>query len=295
VTKPSKPLAAFDEATLTTPRPGLHVVATPIGNLGDITLRALKTLAHADAIYCEDTRQTRKLLQRYGIDSKLRTYHEHNAEEARPEILERLAAGEIVALVSDAGTPLISDPGFKLVRESIAAGHPVTSEPGASAVMTALAIAGMPTDRFLFLGFLAPKQTARRQEIMGVKDIAASLVLFESPSRLGATLADLAECLGARPAAVARELTKLYEEVIHGSLIDLAGRFKDGDPPKGEIVIVVAPPGDEVAPERDLDGALKEALAAMPLKMAVATVSARLGLPRRTVYARALELNGKAQ
>ncbi len=198
------------------PPGGLYLVATPIGNLADISLRALEVLAGCDVIACEDTRVTRKLTERYGIETPLTPYHEHNAAEARPKILARLARGEAVALVSDAGTPLISDPGYKLVRAAQDAGHAVTAIPGASSVLTALNVAGLPTDRFFFEGFLPPKQAARQKRIAALGAIPATLVLFESGPRLAATLADLAEGLGPRAAAICRELTKLHEEVRRG-------------------------------------------------------------------------------
>src|SRR5580704_4473450 len=205
--------------------PGLYVVATPIGNLRDITLRALEALAAADLIACEDTRVTHKLLERYGIATPMTPYHEHNAAEARPKILARLAAGAAVALVSDAGTPLISDPGFKLARDAAAAGHFVTALPGASAVLAALAVSGLPTDRFVFEGFLPAREAQRRKRIAELKGIAATLVLFETGPRIAAALADLSAALGARAAAVCRELTKLYEEVRRGDLASLAGDY----------------------------------------------------------------------
>src|SRR6201994_3237130 len=201
---------------------GLHLVATPIGNLGDVTLRALETLSGVDVIACEDTRITRRLTERYGIAAELTPYHEHNAATARPKILERLAQGAAVALVSDAGTPLISDPGFKLVREVCAAGHPVTALPGPSSVLAALAVAALPTDRFFFEGFLPPKQAARRARLTELARIDATLVLFESGNRVQDTLAELAAIMGAREAAICRELTKLHEEVIRKSVAELA-------------------------------------------------------------------------
>ncbi|HXZ67737.1 MAG TPA: 16S rRNA (cytidine(1402)-2'-O)-methyltransferase, partial [Alphaproteobacteria bacterium] len=219
---PSKPAPKIDLGALPVPAPGLHIVATPIGNLADITLRALATLAHADIVYCEDTRHSRKLFERFGLRPRLASYHEHNAEEKRAEVLDALKDGKTVALISDAGTPLISDPGFKLVREAVAAGHAVTTEPGPSAAIAALTLAGLPTDRFLFLGFLSPKSAARREQILRVKEVRASLVIYESPQRVAATLSDLAACLGPRPAAIARELTKLHEEVKRGTLTELA-------------------------------------------------------------------------
>ncbi|MGC1108820.1 MAG: 16S rRNA (cytidine(1402)-2'-O)-methyltransferase, partial [Methylovirgula sp.] len=202
--------------------PGLHVVATPIGNLADISLRALATLAAADAVVAEDTRVTKTLLAHYGIATPLAAYHEHNAEVMRPHLLARLAAGAALALVSDAGTPLISDPGYKLVAEALAQGLPVSSVPGASAVLTALVVAGLPTDRFFFEGFLPPKSTARRQRIAELSAIPGTLVFFESPRRVAETLADLAAVLGPRDAALARELTKVFETVRRGKLPDLA-------------------------------------------------------------------------
>src|SRR3954447_14561158 len=204
------------------PAPGLYVVATPIGNLGDITLRALETLAGVDIIACEDTRITRPLTQRYGNSGLLNPYHEHNAALARPKILERLAQGESIALVSDAGTPLISDPGFKLVREACAAGHPVIALPGPSSVLAALAVAALPTDRFFFEGFLPAKETARRTRLKELARIDATLVMFESGNRVAGSLRDLADIMGARDAAICRELTKLHEEVRRAPLPELA-------------------------------------------------------------------------
>jgi len=272
------------------PPPGLYLVATPIGNLGDIGLRALEVMAGADRIACEDTRITRKLTARYGIDTPLTPYHEHNAAEARPKLLARLAAGEAVALVSDAGTPLISDPGYKLVRAAQDAGHPVIALPGASAVLAALSVAGLPTDRFFFEGFLPPKQAARQKRIAQLKTIPATLVLFESGQRLAATLADLAEVLSHRAAAVCRELTKLHEQVRRGDLVSLAREFAQGAETRGEIVIVVAPPasGEQSI---DVDTLLRGALARVSLKDAVGEVALASGRPRREVYQRALELS----
>jgi 16S rRNA (cytidine1402-2'-O)-methyltransferase len=273
--------------------PGLHVVATPIGNLGDITLRALATLAGADTILAEDTRITRRLLERYGIATPLEAYHEHNAERARPGILARLAAGHRFALVSDAGTPLVSDPGYKLVEAALAAGISVTTAPGPSAVLAALAIAGLPTDRFFFEGFLPQKQAARRARLAELAPLPATLVLFESPRRLAAMLADAALVLGERRCAVARELTKLFEEVRRGTLAELAGAHAAEEAPKGEIVVVIgaAPAGAAAtSPASDLDERLSQALRGHSLKEAVARVAADTGRPRRDVYARALEL-----
>ncbi|WP_081629356.1 16S rRNA (cytidine(1402)-2'-O)-methyltransferase [Methylopila sp. M107] len=271
--------------------PGLHVVATPIGTLADITIRALETLAGADLVFCEDTRVTRKLTSHYGISTPLAAYHEHNAAEMRPMALARLAAGGRIALVSDAGTPLVSDPGFKLVRDAIAAGAAVTAAPGASAVLTALVLSGLPTDRFFFEGFLPSKQQARAGRIAEIARLPATLVLFETGPRVAAALADLAAGLGGRPAALARELTKRFEEVRRGTLPELAAALGSEPAPKGEIVLVIGPPPEEAAPlETDLDAALAAALARGSVKDAVAEVSASTGAPRREVYARALAL-----
>jgi 16S rRNA (cytidine1402-2'-O)-methyltransferase len=269
---------------------GLYLVATPIGNLGDISLRALELLAGADVIACEDTRVTRKLTERYGIATPLTSYHEHNAAEARPKLLARLAAGQAVALVSDAGTPLISDPGYRLVRAACEAGHPVTALPGASATLAALSVAGLPTDRFFFEGFLPPKQAGRQKRIAELAAIPATLVLFESGPRLASALADLAGGLGPRAAAICRELTKLHEEVRRGDLPSLARDYAEGAETRGEIVIVVAPPADDEANADDVDDLLRQALARVSVKDAVGEVALATGRPRREVYQRALEL-----
>jgi 16S rRNA (cytidine1402-2'-O)-methyltransferase len=270
---------------------GLHLVATPIGNLGDITLRALQTLAGVDAIACEDTRITRRLTERYGIAAELNSYHEHNAATARPKILERLAQGAAIALVSDAGTPLISDPGFKLVREACAAGHTVTALPGPSSVLTALSIAALPTDRFFFEGFLPAKETARRARLSELARIDATLVLFESGNRVQDTLADLAEIMGAREAAICRELTKLHEEVTRGSLAELA-KTADALETRGEFVLVIGPPAADAQTftGEALDNLLRDQLTQHSVKDAVAHAVELSGRPRREVYARALEL-----
>ena len=269
---------------------GLHVVATPIGNLRDITLRALETLGAADLIACEDTRVTRKLLDHYGIATPLTPYHEHNAEAARPKILARLAGGEAVALVSDAGTPLVSDPGFKLVRAARAEGHAVFAAPGASAVLAALTVSGLPSDRFVFEGFLPPREGARRNRIAEIKGIPATLILFETGPRLSAALADLVQGLGPRAAAVCRELTKLHEEVRRGDLATLAADYAAAAEPRGEIVIVIAPPAAPPPDAADLDTLLRQALKRLSVKEAVAEIAAITGEPRRHVYQRALEL-----
>ncbi len=270
---------------------GLHLVATPIGNLGDVTLRALQTLADVDVIACEDSRITRRLTERYAISAQLIPYHEHNAEAARPKILNRLAQGGSVALVSDAGTPLISDPGFKLVREACAAGFAVHALPGPSSVLTALAVAALPTDRFFFEGFLPPKQAARRTRLAELDAIDATLVLFESGNRVQDTLADLADIMGARQAAICRELTKLHEEVTRASLAELSARA-DQLETRGEFVLVIGPPARDaqLMTQDALDAMLRDALAHHSVKDAVAHAVALSARPRREVYARALEL-----
>ena len=271
--------------------PGLYLVATPIGNLRDMTLRGLEILAAADLVACEDTRVTRKLFDHYGLTAPLIAYHDHNAEAARPKILEKLAGGSAVALVSDAGTPLISDPGYRLVRAATAAGHPVIAAPGASAVLTALTVAGLPTDRFFFEGFLPPKPGARQARIAELIRIPATLVLYESGPRIAATLADLAAGLGGRAAAIGRELTKLHEEVRRGTLETLARDYAAGAETRGEFVIVVAPPAaDAPADAAEIDALLRAALSRASVKDAVAEVAAATGEPRRAVYSRALEL-----
>ncbi len=272
--------------------PGLHVAATPIGNLGDVSLRALATLAGADAVLCEDTRVTGKLLSHYAIATRTLPYHEHNAAQMRPKILARLAAGEALALVSDAGTPLVSDPGYKLVAEAIAQGTMVTAVPGASAALAALTVAGLPSDRFFFEGFLPERGAARRRRIAELAAVPATLILYESPRRLSESLADLAAVLGDRPAAVARELTKHFEETRRGTLAGLAAAYGAEETPKGEIVIVVGPPAEGAAQAAadDLDARLSAALAAHSVKDAAALVAGETGLPRRQVYAKALAL-----
>jgi 16S rRNA (cytidine1402-2'-O)-methyltransferase len=271
--------------------PGLYLVATPIGNLVDITVRALAVLAAADLIACEDTRHSRKLLDRYDIKTPVTPYHEHNATAARPKLIARLMQGASIALISDAGTPLISDPGYKLVREARAAGCSLTALPGPSAVLAALTVSGMSPDRFLFEGFLPARQAARRARIAALKSIPATLVLFETPERLAAALADLAAGLGAREAAVCRELTKLHEEVRHGDLETLAGEYAAEGAVRGELVIVIAAPKPQ--PEvsvADLDSLLRAALSRVSLKEAVAEMGAVTGFSRRLIYQRALAL-----
>jgi 16S rRNA (cytidine1402-2'-O)-methyltransferase len=269
---------------------GLYLVATPIGNLRDMTLRGLEILAAADLVACEDTRVTRKLFDHYGLSAPLMAYHDHNAETARPKILEKLAAGGAVALVSDAGTPLISDPGYRLVRAATAAGHPVIAAPGASAVLAALTVAGLPTDRFFFEGFLPAKSGARQARIVELVRVPATLVLYESGPRIAATLADLAAGLGGREAAIGRELTKLHEEVRRGTLETLAHDYAAGAETRGEFVIVVAPPQPQAPDAAEIDALLRAALARASVKDAVAEVAAATGEPRRAVYRRALAL-----
>ncbi len=276
---------------------GLWLAATPIGAAGDVTLRTLDALARADAIAAEDTRTALKLMTLHGVARGGRpmiAYHDHNGEAARPGILARIAAGESVVYVSEAGTPLIADPGFKLAAEAAARGLPVFSLPGASALLAALAVAGLPTDRFMFAGFPPPKQAARRAALAELAAVPATLVFYESPRRLAASLADMAAVLGgARGAAVCRELTKKFEETRRGTLESLAADYA-GTEPRGEIVVVVGPPGPAEASEAKLDDALRAALREMGVRDAAASVSAALGLPRRRVYARALELAGAA-
>lgn len=269
----------------------LGLVATPIGNLGDLTPRAAEYLKAADAIACEDSRITIRLLQHLGLKKPLLSYHDHNADEMRPKLIERVGRGEKIALVSDAGTPLISDPGFKLVREMASLGLKVTALPGPSAPVMALILSGLPTDRFLFLGFLDSRSAARRTELEEVAAVRASLILFETAPRLVTALGDLRAVLGDRPAAVTRELTKMFEEVRRGSLQELLDHYTEAGPPKGEIVIVIGPPLADAGPSAEtLDDALRKALAAMRVKEAAEAVAAATGLPRRQVYQRALEL-----
>src|SRR4051794_14218095 len=260
--------------------PGLHIVATPIGNLGDLSARAADTLRRADRILCEDTRVTGKLLAHIGISTPMQRYDDHSSEAERDGIVTRLGE-EAMALVSDAGTPLISDPGYKLVRAARAAGHKVHSVPGPSAAIAALTLAGLPTDRFLFAGFLPAKAKARSDAIAEVAGVRASLVLYESGPRLGDTLAALAAQLGERDAAVAREITKLHEECVTGSLGELSARYADLTP-KGEIVIVVGPPLEAAAAsDDDLDAALAEALERLSPSRAAAEAAEKLNMPRK--------------
>ncbi|MGQ7790797.1 16S rRNA (cytidine(1402)-2'-O)-methyltransferase [Faunimonas sp. B44] len=271
--------------------PALYLVATPIGNLSDITIRALDTLAAAALIACEDTRVTRKLLTRYGIAAAVTAYHEHSGPEAGRRILAALEEGRAVALVSDAGTPLVSDPGYRLVREVVEAGHRVVPIPGPSSLLAALAAAGLPTDTFLFAGFLPNKAGARRSRLETLGAIPATLVLLESPNRVGALLADAAELLGgAREAVVCREMTKLHETFARGTLAALSAEFGDG-PARGEIVVVIAPPTEPAPPaEADIDDQLRAALTRLGVRDAADAVAAATGAKRRDVYQRALAL-----
>lgn len=271
--------------------PGLHVVATPIGNLGDISIRALATLAAADLIACEDTRVTAVLLRHYGIVTPLFAYHDHNAAKQRPKLLDALAEGKAIALVSDAGTPLISDPGYKLVREAREAGHAVVPVPGASALLAALVATGLPTDTFLFAGFLPPKSAARQTRLGELKAVPATLAFYETGPRLAAAVADMAKVLsGARPAAVARELTKTFETVRTGTLAGLAAIYAQEAPPKGEIVVLVGAPIAGAPSVEDADRLLAELLKDKSLSQAVAEAANLTGLKRRDLYSRALAL-----
>ncbi len=277
VRPPSNPLA-----------PGLYIVATPIGNLGDLSPRAADILSRADVIAVEDSRVTAGLLRHIGTKRPMTPYHDHNAEGVRPGLIARMAT-DAVALVSDAGTPLISDPGYKLVRDARLAGHAVVTIPGPCAAVAALTLAGLPTDRFLFLGFLPSKAKARADAIAEVAGIRATLVLYESGPRLSACLAALAEGLGDREAAVTRELTKRFEEAVTGTLGTLAARYAEA-PPKGEIAVVVAPPGEAPPVEIDADAALREALTRLSTGQAASEVAKAAGLDRKALYARAIEL-----
>lgn len=284
-------LPALNDAPLA---PGLYVVATPIGNLRDITLRALDVLAQADLVLAEDTRVTGKLLHAYGISAKLERHDEHAAERARPKALAALAEGKRVALVSDAGTPLISDPGYRLVREAAAEGHKVFPIPGASALIAGLSAAGLPTDRFLFVGFPPPKSAARRTFLAEFSGVRATLVFYEGASRLGDCLADMAAVLGDREAVVCREITKLYESTYRGTLCSLAAN-PELDAPRGEIVILVAPGRETEASAADADTALADALTRLRPAEAAAEVAKALGLSRRDLYRRAMELKQDAE
>ncbi|MEX6724418.1 16S rRNA (cytidine(1402)-2'-O)-methyltransferase [Parapedomonas caeni] len=272
--------------------PGLYIVATPIGNLGDITLRAADVLRRVALVVAEDTRVTAKLLHHLDLKKPLLAYHDHNADRARPEVLRR-AAVEPVALVSDAGTPLISDPGYKLVREAHEAGIAVTTLPGPCAAIAGLTLSGLPTDRFLFAGFLPPKTVGRRKVLEELKPIAATLVFYESGPRLAACLADIAAVLGSREVAVAREITKLHEQVRRGLAPALAEALVAEPPPRGEIVLMVGPPVAEAVTAADVEALLRAALVDHPVKEAARLVAARTGESRSDLYRRALTLTGR--
>ena len=285
-----------DDAPASKPQPvaepGLWLVATPIGNLEDISQRALAVLSSVERIACEDTRHTARLLARHGIKTRLISYHEHNAARVRPALIRALASGGSVALVADAGTPLISDPGYKLVRAALDAGVRVTGCPGPSAPLLALILSGLPTDRFYFGGFLPSRMGPRRQALAALRPLDATLVFLESPRRLAASLEDMAATLGPRPAAVARELTKRHEEVRRGTLVALAGHYGVAGAPKGEVVVVVDGDRDAAArpglSDAEIDSRLDNLLAVGTVRDAAAAVSAETGLPRRKLYARAL-------
>ena len=269
--------------------PGLHVVATPIGNLADVTLRAIATLAACDIIYCEDTRHSRLLLDRYAIKAARRAYHEHNAEGARPEIIAGLAAGQRIGLISDAGTPAISDPGYKLIRAALDAGHRVHAVPGPSALVAALSTAGLATDTFLFAGFLPVRPGPRQARLTTLQAVPATLIFYEAPGRLSETLRDIASVLGERETAVARELTKMHEEARRGTPTALAQHFEP-TPPKGEIVILVAPPGIETVTDEAIRDQLRDALADASVRDAVDLVAKACDVPRKRVYDIALAM-----
>jgi 16S rRNA (cytidine1402-2'-O)-methyltransferase len=285
--KPDRPAAEPELAR------GLYLVATPIGNLGDVTLRALDVLRRVDRIFCEDTRVTSRLLARYGIATPRGVYHDHNAEEARPAILGALRRGERVALVSDAGTPLVSDPGYKLVRAALAEELPVTAVPGPSAALTALILSGLPSDAFLFAGFLPPRQAARRRALERWRTLEATMVFFEGPSRLVQSLADMADVLGNRAAAVARELTKLHEEIRRGGLAALVDHFREAGPPRGEMVVVVGPPEASDPNLAEIDRRLRAALAELGVRDAAAKIAGETGIGRSELYRRALAIRGE--
>jgi 16S rRNA (cytidine1402-2'-O)-methyltransferase len=270
--------------------PGLYLTATPIGHLGDVTLRALSTMAAVDILLCEDTRTTAKLLERYGIRTRLMAYHEHNAAKVRPAILRALGEGQAIALVSDAGMPLVSDPGYRLVADCVANEIPVTAVPGASAVLTALALSGLPTDRFAFLGFLPTKSGERKKLLAEFVSVKSTLIAFESPHRIVDALADVASTLGDRRIAVTRELTKLHEEVLRGTAIEVHDILSTRPSVKGEITLVIAPPEQNAlrASDEDIQAAIEEALKSMPAAKAASDVAKRFNLAKKDVYTRIL-------
>lgn len=270
--------------------PGLYIISTPIGNLRDITLRALDVLGAVEEVLAEDTRVSGKLMSAHGLKVRLSSYHDHNGAERRPGIIKRLQEGAIIALISDAGTPLISDPGWKLVHDAAKAGVNIVPVPGASAMLAGLVASALPSDKFMFAGFLPAKTTARRATLKSFKSVPGTLIFYESGPRLAGTLADMAEELGDRDIAVARELTKLFEETRRGTLKDMARHYAEKGPPKGEIVILVGPPQEQDVTPEQIDAALRDALAEQPTKSAANAVAEALGLPKRDVYQRALQL-----
>jgi 16S rRNA (cytidine1402-2'-O)-methyltransferase len=273
----------------------LFIVATPIGNMRDVTLRALDVLAGVDLIACEDTRITSRLLTRYGITTKMVAHHEHNAASVRPRLLRALEAGEKIALVSDAGTPLISDPGYKLVREAAEAGHRVIPVPGASATLTALSAAGLPTDRFMFVGFLPEKQVARQKALQALAGEDATLVIYESARRLPASIKDMAAKLPGREVVVARELTKRFEEFVRGTIADVCDHYQRAGPPKGEVVVLLGPPPEEQVSNASIDAALMAIVDDVGVKASSAAIAALTGQPKRDIYARALKLSKSSE
>ena len=275
---------------------GLYLVATPIGNLGDISARAVDVLNAADIIACEDTRNTKKLLTLLGISGKkLTAYHEYNADKARPHILERLRNGEMIALVSDAGTPLVSDPGYRLVQDCIDQNVYVTAVPGASAVLTALQLSGLPCHRFLFEGFLPPKSAARQKELSLLADIPATLIFYEAPQRLEETIQDMISMLGDRQAAIVREITKKFEQTVRGTFSELLTAYRQNGFPKGEIVIVVSPAEQKSFSEDEIENRLKAALKTMSVKEAVARIARQTGEAKKAVYRKALEIKDASE
>lgn len=283
--------ARFDAEGLA---PGLYVVATPIGNLGDITVRALATLAAAETVLCEDTRTSGKLMERFAIKTKLSPYHEHNAQKVRPAILERLQQGAAIALISDAGMPLVSDPGYRLVKEAVELGLPVTACPGPSAVLTGLALSGLPTDRFLFAGFVPQKQGERKRLFAEFEKLKATLIFFESPHRIVETLQDLGLALPGRQIAVTRELTKLHEEVLRGSAHEIAETLAARPAVKGEITLIVGPPlEDEAVSDEVLAEAIAVAIQVMPASKAASEIAKRFNLNRSDIYQRILTMKGQ--
>jgi 16S rRNA (cytidine1402-2'-O)-methyltransferase len=268
--------------------PGLYITATPIGNARDITLRALDVLAGCDAIAAEDTRVSAKLLAIHGLSRPLIPYNDHNGARERPKLIDRLKHGARIALISDAGTPLVSDPGYKLVREALAEGIAVHAIPGASATLTSLSLAGLPTDRFLFAGFLPPRAGERGTVLSELRNIRATLIFFESAQRLGECLAQMSDVFGDRAVVVARELTKLHEEVRRGTLAFLAEQYAGASPPKGEVTILVGPPREQQADTARIDSLLDKALAFMPVRAAAELIAEALEMPRKEIYRRAL-------